>query len=73
MLKKEELLASEIHLISLNEIDYKFCSAYLLNQSLTILIVGTVPEYGISGRAVPCCICCFTDAQFLDLPVVQDF
>ena len=50
MLNKEDPLASVIHLISLNEIDYKFCSAYLLNQSLTILIVGTVPEYGISGR-----------------------
>ena len=52
MLNKEDPLASVIHLISLNEIDYKFCSAYLLNQSLMILIVGTVPECGISGR---CC------------------
>lgn len=25
------------------------------------------------GGAVPCRICRFTDAQFLDMPVVQDF
>lgn len=50
MLKKEDLLASVIHLITLNEIDYKFCSTYLRNQNLTILTVGAVPECGISGR-----------------------